>query len=47
MGRNKKYQTEEEKLNAKRARWNRWYDKNKQKLNSQRMKKYYESSKNQ
>ena len=42
MGRKKKYQTEQELLQAKRARWTRWYEKNKQKLNSHRMKKYYE-----
>lgn len=42
MGRNKKYQTKEEQLEAKRARWNKWYDANKQKLNTQRMEKYYE-----
>jgi hypothetical protein len=42
MGRKKKYITEEERLEAKKARWNRWYEKNKQSLNSHRMKKYYE-----
>ena len=42
MGRNKKYHTEEERQQAKRDRWNRWYEKNKEKLNAQRMEKYYE-----
>lgn len=43
MGRKKKYQTKEEQIQAKRDRWNRWYDKNKEKINTHRMKKYYES----
>ena len=42
MGRNKKYQTEEEQLQAKRARWKKWYDKNKESLNAQRMEDYYD-----
>jgi hypothetical protein len=42
MGRKKIYQTEEEQLDAKRNRWKLWYEKNKQKLNTHRMKKYYE-----
>lgn len=44
MGRKKKYQTEQELLEAKRARWIRWYEKNKEKLNTHRMKKYYEKT---
>lgn len=43
MGRRKKYQTDEEKLLAKRERWNRWYEKNKESLNKKRMEDYYES----
>jgi hypothetical protein len=42
MGRNKKYYTEEEKLLAKRERWLRWYEKNKESLNKKRMDRYYE-----
>jgi hypothetical protein len=42
MGRKKKYQTNEEQMEAKRIRWNKWYEKNKQALNSHRMRKYYE-----
>lgn len=42
MGRRKKYHTKEEQAEAKRIRWNKWYEKNKQKLNSHRMKKYYD-----
>ena len=42
MGRKKKYQTEEERLQAKRDRWMKWYEKNKEKLNAHRMEKYYE-----
>lgn len=42
MGRKRKYQTKEEQIDAKRARWKLWYDKNKEKLNTHRMEKYYE-----
>jgi hypothetical protein len=42
MGRKKKYNTDEERLEAKRARWTKWYEKNKEKLNAHRMEKYYE-----
>ena len=42
MGRNKKYHTDEEKREAKRTRWNRWYEKNKESLNEKRMKDYYD-----
>lgn len=42
MGRKKKYHTEEEIVEAKRIRWNRWYEKNKKSLNEKRMKDYYE-----
>lgn len=42
MGRKKKYNTEEEKKEAQRE-WNRqYYLKNKEKINSHRMKKYYD-----
>jgi hypothetical protein len=43
MGRKKKYQTNQEQIEAKKARWNKWYDKNKEKINTHRMKKYYEN----
>jgi len=46
MGRKKKYHTEEEQLQAKRERWNKWYEKNKVKLNAQRMKDYYDRKHN-
>jgi len=42
MGRKKKYHTDEEKLQAKRERWKRWYDKHKDKHNIERMREYYE-----
>lgn len=42
MGRKKKYHSEKELLEAKRAQWMKYYEKNKQKINSHRMKKYYE-----
>jgi len=42
MGRNKKYNTNEERKAAKNATWKRWYDTNKEKLNAHRMEKYYE-----
>lgn len=42
MGRKMKYHTEEEKQQAKRERWQRWYEKNKQSLNNKRMEHYYE-----
>ena len=42
MGRKPKYQTEEERLEAKRERWRKWYDRHKEKLNAHRMEKYYE-----
>jgi hypothetical protein len=42
VGRKKKYHTEEEKREAKRARWNRWYEKNKDSLNKKRMEDYYD-----
>lgn len=43
MGRRKKYHTKEEQLEAKKSRWNKWYEKNKEILNIHRMKKYYEN----
>lgn len=46
MGRKKKYHTEEEKKEANRRDWKIWYDKNKETLNAQRMKKYYGSKEN-
>ena len=42
MGRKKKYVTEEQKKEANRRDFKRWYEKNKEKLNVQRMKSYYE-----
>lgn len=42
MGRKKKYHTEEEKLQAKRAKWKRWYERNKESLNKKRMEEYYD-----
>ncbi len=42
MGRKKKYKTEEERLEAKRKQWMEYYERNKEKLNAQRMEKYYE-----
>jgi hypothetical protein len=45
MGRKRKYNTEEEKLDAQR-KWNReYYEKNRQKINTHRMRKYYERKK--
>ena len=42
MGRKQKYKTENEQLEAKR-RWRReWYDRNKERVNRERMRKYYE-----
>lgn len=43
MGRNKKYQTEEELKAAKAKQWKSYYDKNKEKINTHRMEKYYEN----
>lgn len=46
MGRTRKYNTEEEKLEAQR-KWNKeYYERNKKKINTHRMKKYYEGRKN-
>lgn len=42
MGRKTKYHTEEEQLQAKREKWNRWYEKNKESLNKKRMEEYYD-----
>ena len=42
MGRKRKYETENEQLEAKR-RWRReWYDRNKKRVNQERMRKYYQ-----
>ena len=41
-GRKKKYQTIEEKKSANNATWKRWYEKNKEKLNTHRMERYYD-----
>ena len=41
MGRKKKYHTETEKREAKAKQWKLYYDKNKEKINGHRMKKYY------
>jgi hypothetical protein len=41
MGRYKKYETEQQQLDAKR-RWRReWYARNKERVNKERMRKYY------
>jgi hypothetical protein len=46
MGRKRKYITEEEQRTAQQE-WNRmYYSKNKEKINSHRMKRYYELQKN-
>ena len=45
MGRKKKYHTEEERLQAKRDRWNKWYEQNKKELNAHRMEEYYKKKK--
>jgi hypothetical protein len=42
MGRLKKYHTDEERIIAKRERWKRWYEKNRESINEKRMKGYYE-----
>jgi len=42
MGRKKQYYTDEEKLEANREKWHRWYGKNKEKHNTNRMIEYYE-----
>lgn len=42
MGRNKKYNTDEERKRAKLERWHRWYMRNKVSHNKLRMEKYYE-----
>jgi hypothetical protein len=45
MGRKKKYNSDEEKKEAQRE-WNRqYYLKNKKKINTHRMEKYYENKK--
>ena len=43
MGRNKKYFTEEDKIIAHREKQKRYYEKNKDKLNAQRMERYYKT----
>lgn len=42
MGRKKKYHTEEEKLEANRKDFKKWYEKNKESLNKKRMEEYYD-----
>jgi len=42
MGRKRKYLTEEEKIQANRAKSLRYYHKNKDKLNREKMVEYYE-----
>ena len=46
MGRKKKYQTEEELIEAKRKWRKDWYEKNKVEYNVRRMEKYYEQKRN-
>lgn len=43
MGRHKKYHTEEELKAAKAEQWKLYYERNKEKINAHRMKKYYEN----
>lgn len=46
MGRSKKYNTKQEKVEAQRA-WSReYYHRNKEKINKKTMEKYYELRKN-
>ena len=47
MGRRKKYQNDDQLKAAKAEQWKSYYDRNKEKINSQRMKKYYEQKRNQ
>ena len=42
MGRKKKYHSEEELKAAKKKQWKEYYERNKEKINSHRMKKYYD-----
>lgn len=42
MGRNKKYHSEEELKAAKKKQWREYYERNKEKINTHRMKKYYD-----
>lgn len=42
MGSKKKYNTPEELREANRAKWKRWYEKNKGGHNTHRMIEYYE-----
>jgi hypothetical protein len=42
MGRVKKYHSEVERIDAKKAQWRTYYEKNKEKINANRMEKYYE-----
>jgi hypothetical protein len=42
MGRNKKYHSDGELKEAKKKQWRAYYEKNKEKINSYRMKKYYD-----
>lgn len=43
MGRNKKYNSEDELKAAKNEQWKSYYEKNKEKINTHRMKTYYEN----
>lgn len=45
MGRKKKYNTTEELKAAKRKQWREYYNRNKKKINTSRMEKYYENKK--
>ena len=42
MGRKRKYHSQEERDEAKRKAWRRWYNRNKESFNEKRMKNYYE-----
>jgi hypothetical protein len=43
MGRKQLYKTESEQLQARRERQLRYYERNKERLNKQRLEKYYRS----
>lgn len=43
MGRKKKYSNDEELKAAKAKQWKEYYERNKETINTHRMKKYYEN----
>jgi hypothetical protein len=46
MGRKRKYNTEEEKLQANRDKYMRYYWRNVDKIRKQKLKEYYENKRN-